>query len=96
MIIELDVDALRYVGSQLEQLGPEKLESVTRKFVDQIKAKHHAALEQEIREFFEAITVKAAMSSANTTTAHPGNVLPVIKLRIEIPDNIAGQPQHKV
>ena len=96
MIIELDVDDLRYVGSRLEQLGPAKLEAVTQKFVNQIKAKHHAALVQEIREFFEAVTVKAALVAADTTTAQNGNVLPIIKLRIEIPDSFAGLPNHKV
>jgi hypothetical protein len=94
MIFEIDVDTLRYVDQQLNTVGPFVLEKVIQKYVDQMKAKHHAALAKEIAEFFQAITVKAALVSSDTTSAHPGNVLPVIRLRIEIPDEIAKRIQE--
>lgn len=94
MIFEIDVDALRYVDQQLNTVGPLVLEKVLQKYVDQMKAKHHANLVREIKEFFEAITVKAALVPSDTTTAQPGNVLPIIKLRMEIPDEIARRIQE--
>ena len=94
MIIEVDVDTLRYIDQQMNTVGPHVLEKITRKYVDQIKTKHHTALVNEIAEFFQAITVKAALVASDTTSAHPGNVLPVIRLRIEIPDEIAKRIQE--